>query len=178
MQPLKPEEYNTYPISQYNNIQNIGWFSLISWYNINILRSPYMLHCSLSQSSFRSDQIFHFYRIFPCGKKKKDYQIYKCVSLPNMFHWKLRRETAIIPLRLLMRLCIICSFRLSVKKRVNVSVWISLGIDCLECWPGYCDTGLEHLFDSSSCSLHNGPLSLAHIPRHPPSCFWIRLQPH
>lgn len=158
MQPLKPEEDNTYPISQYNDIHNIGWFSLISWYSINISSSHTC--CTAHCLSHLSDQIkFQFISHFPCGKRIKDCQIHKCVSLPNTFHWKLRRETAIIPLRLLMRLtlCVICSFRLSVKKRVNVSVWISLGIGCLECWPGYCDTGLEHLFDSSSCSLHNGP---------------------
>ena len=35
-----------------------------------------------------------------------------------MFHWKLGRETGIIPLRLLLLLilCVICSFTLSVKK--------------------------------------------------------------
>ncbi len=37
----------------------------------------------------------------------------------------------------MLTLCIICSFRLSVKNRVTVSGWISSGICCSECWPGY-----------------------------------------
>lgn len=97
------------------------------------------------------------YRIFACGGIK-DWLIYKYVSVPNMSLWKLSRKTEIIPLHLLLllTLCIICSFTLSVKKRVNVSVWISPGIRCLECWPGYCEHGSAAPVWFPSCSLHNG----------------------
>ena len=36
MQPLKPGKDNTYAISQYNNIQNLGQY-LVSYHDINII---------------------------------------------------------------------------------------------------------------------------------------------
>lgn len=99
----------------------------------------------------------------------------RSTSASNMCHWKLDRKGVIIPLHssLLLTPCIICSFTLGVKKRVNVSVWISSGICCLACWPEYCKLACAAPVWFPSCSLHNP----AHIPLHAHSrCVYP--QPH
>lgn len=131
-----------------------------------LMQNVHLLHCRLV--------VFQIYKeklIFPlishvCTRQGEGLT-HKYASLSDVSHWKLHRETVIIPhpLLLLLTLCIICSFRLSVKKRVNVSEWMSPGIRCFECWPGYCELGSAAPVWFPACSLHNGSsLCLASSP--------------
>lgn len=70
---------------------------------------------------------------------------------------KTGQKRLIIPPHLFLMLtpCIMCSFTLSVKKRVNVSLSISREICCSACWPEYCEHGSAAPVWFPSCLLHN-----------------------
>lgn len=98
---------------------------------------------------------------FPCvriDRSEKIHPLHSCIQYVSLKTRQRDRNWHCLGFLSLLNLCIICligSSRLSVKKRVNVSGWISAGFCCLACWPGYCEPGSAAPVWFSSCSLHN-----------------------